>query len=199
MIEQLTDNARDGAISQFPMLDHLSLAAKLEFDNVTANTNVSWPKRGQTVASIFIRVNLTSSPHETRRKDAQHASHNSLAAEIMLSEVLANGSPHSRHRFDESQQALELFLFGPLYVLLVIDVLPATCIILAYGLKHSAGGSIDGYFTPPGWNPQSFNSCEIFASDLAAVSKDVTEMGLFSNTMDPGLLKSFNANHQVKP
>lgn len=83
-------------------------------------------------------------------------------------------------------------------MLLVIDVLPAARGVLAYNLEHSAGGSINCDLTPRGRDAQRLNSREIVAANLAPVGKDIAKMILSSEAPDPGVLKSFNARHQVK-
>jgi hypothetical protein len=97
-----------------------------------------------------------------------------------------------RNCFCESQQTPELLLLSFLYVLIMVDILPAPGSVLADRLQHSTGRSINGDFRPTGWDYESCDSSEIVATYLTAVGGYITEALFCSKSFDTSFLKSLN-------
>lgn len=173
------------------MLGDLSFTRKVEFNDISLHSYVLRPQRRQAVAAIFISVHLTAGTHETSGQDPQDTCHDSLAAKILPPQIVPHDSAHPWHRLTKFQQTVELLVLPLLYVIFMIDILPASGGIFADGLKHSAGGSIDRYLSPGGREAKCIDAGQVGASYFAAIRGFVSEAALSSQSPDACSLKSF--------
>src|SRR5215813_2169462 len=118
------------------MLGDLSFTGKVEFNDVASHSHVLRAQRSQTVASVLIRVNLAPWTHKTGRQYSEDTGHDALASQILFSQVLPHDSAHLRNGLTKVQQTVEFFLLALLYMVLVVDILPATGSVFADGLEH---------------------------------------------------------------
>src|SRR5262245_22836044 len=79
----------------------------------------------------------------------------------------------------------------------VIDILPATSCVFAYGLKHSASRFINGNRTPGRRKAKCIDSSEISPSYFVAVGGNISEAALSPDSPDPCFLKSFDMSHKT--
>jgi hypothetical protein len=97
---------------------------------------------------------------------------------------LPHDSAHPWHRLTKSQQTVELLLLPLLYVIFMIDILPASGGVFADGLKHSAGRSIDRYLSPGGRKAKCIDAGQVRARYFAAIRSNVSEAALSSQSPD---------------
>jgi len=178
------------------VLRNLPLTRKIEFNNVASYPYVLWAQCCQSVAAVFIGVNLAPRPHKTSRQNPYNASHHPCASKPLFSQILPNDSSHSRDRLTKSQQTIELLLLASSYVIFVIDILPATGRVFPDSLKHSTGRSIDCYLGPCRREAKSIDPGEVGAAYFAAVGIDKSETSLSSQSPYARSLKSFEMSHQ---
>jgi len=179
------------------MLGDLALPGKLEFNDVPSDSNVLRAQRSQTIAAILVRVYLTSRTHKTRRQYSHDTGHDALASQIFFSQILAHDSAHFRDGLAKLQQTVEFLMLSLLYVIFVVNILPATSRIFADCLKHSTGCVVDRYISP-GWRKSKcVDSSEIRSSYLTAIGGNIPEAALSTAPPNPCCLKSFNMSHEV--
>ena len=66
MPQQFSDNAGYRAIAKFAVLLHAGFSGEVENDEVAANPHMLRPKRSNSVAAVFVSVDLTARSNEAR-------------------------------------------------------------------------------------------------------------------------------------
>src|SRR6266542_5639420 len=107
-----------------------------------------WSERSDSIAAIFIRVNLATRSNETERKNSQNACHHALSRKTREPQVPGYGPAHRGQAVRKLNQPLELVFLATSDVILVINILPTARGIMPDCLQSCAGGRADGDVLP---------------------------------------------------
>src|SRR5688500_7393144 len=179
--------AHDGRDSPIPELVRVALAAfaiETQAHQRSAHFDMARAQRRDAEAAVFAYIFLAARPQETDRENAQHAGQHAFPTVILPSEVARYLCPELGELASEGDQPAVLAPLPPGDGALVIQVLPATGLVLADGLDPSVLLHIDGNTPPRRWDSQRADAIQLASPACPTTGESISETGLHSSVSE---------------